>query len=587
MANLRGQRLIACSGETDSTAPHQELYSRHSKFLASIGLLIVLCCVLLVPGLMTDAQATTPVVSAHHALVPVSRDSPAETYMSVVSGIHQLEEDYARYKEYKTFANLEEIRFTFGRLRTLLDLSEVPPASRVKTGNAAITYLGDILARLPAIDPNTIPGSMPGEETLPARWTIPGTDIQIVRMESGPNAGEYLFSAHSIQTLQQHLMRVVDHEPVQPRRYPLMRLEHIHATGPLVPQAIVDNIPDSLKTIYLNTPVWKMIAISLVALFVILLAYGWSRIARKHARQGSELRKLSWRLTIPLFVLGLYFVSVWFIIDHINPSGIFAEAEVLLTTAILYGVSAWAVWIASFLLVETIIRAPQMSRNSFDAHLLRLTARVFAIGSAGGILMYGANEMGIPALGLVAGVGAGGFALALASQSTIENLFGGLSLFADRPFRIGDTISFGSERGTVEMVGSRSSRIRALDGTLVTVPNSDLAKMQIINLTRRNKCLMQQTLCLRNTTSVDKIEALLVSIRTLVNAHEMIEQGRSTPRVRLTGMSPGQFELEVRAQVMTEDYAKFLGIQEELLLDILRTVQTMGIELARPVPAVQ
>src|SRR5690606_41587173 len=65
------------------------------------------------------------------------------------------------------------------------------------------------------------------------------------------------------------------------------------------------------------------------------------------------------------------------------------------------------------------------------------------------------------------------FALALAAQSTIENLFGGVALFADRPFRIGDVISFGGERGSVEMVGTRSSRIRALDGTLVTVPRSE------------------------------------------------------------------------------------------------------------------
>ncbi|WP_159079032.1 mechanosensitive ion channel family protein [Orrella marina] len=552
-----------------------------------IGLLFLLALFTLsMSGTLSAAHATTSLTPAHSALAPVNRYSPGGTYASLVAGIHQLEEQHAQYKDQKTFENLAEIRYTFSRLRSLLDLSEIPPANRVKAGNAAITYLADILARLSAVDIDTIPGALPGESDLPPRWTIPGTDIQIARVQSGPHAGEYLFTAQSIHHLQEYMLRLVDHAPIQPRRYPRMRLEHIHATGPLFPDAIVDRIPESLKAIHLNTPIWKMIAITLVGLFVILMAYGWSRLIARRSRHGSALQRLAWRFTMPMCLLVLYFVSVWFVIDHINPSGVFAQAEVLLTTAFLYGVSAWAAWIASFLLVEVIIHSPKVASNSFDAHLLRLTARIFAIGSSGGILIYGANEMGIPALGLVAGVGAGGFALALASQSTIENLFGGLSLFADRPFRIGETISFGSERGTVEMVGSRSSRIRALDGTLVTVPNSDLAKMQIINLTRRNRCLMQQTICLRNNTPIDKVDTLLATIRSLVASHAMVEQGKGTPRVRLIGMAPGQLDIEVRAQVPTDDYSRFLAVQEELLLDILRSIETMGIELARPQPAV-
>jgi len=121
----------------------------------------------------------------------------------------------------------------------------------------------------------------------------------------------------------------------------------------------------------------------------------------------------------------------------------------------------------------------------------------------------------------------------------------------------------------------------------VTVPNSDLAKMQIINLTRRNRCLMQQTICLRNNTPIDKIETLLVAIRSQVTSHPMVEQGKGTPRVRLIGMAPGQIDIEVRAQVPTDDYSRFLGIQEELLLDILRTIESLGIELARPLPAIK
>ena len=96
-------------------------------------------------------------------------------------------------------------------------------------------------------------------------------------------------------------------------------------------------------------------------------------------------------------------------------------------------------------------------------------------------------------------------ALALAAQSTVENLFGGVSLFADRPFRIGDYIQYGASSGTVEAIGPRSARIRGLDGTLATVPNSDLAKMHIVNFSLRNKCLFRHVLGLRYETSIGPV----------------------------------------------------------------------------------
>src|SRR5690606_25687044 len=102
--------------------------------------------------------------------------------------------------------------------------------------------------------------------------------------------------------------------------------------------------------------------------------------------------------------------------------------------------------------------------------------------------------------------------------------------FADRPFRIGDFISFGDKRGTVEAVGTRSSRIRAMDGTLVTVPNRDLAKMNIVNYTRRNKCLFVHTLAISVDTPPAKLRQLLEQLRSLLSADEMVEKRDGWPR---------------------------------------------------------
>jgi MscS family membrane protein len=124
-----------------------------------------------------------------------------------------------------------------------------------------------------------------------------------------------------------------------------------------------------------------------------------------------------------------------------STSGAFGEGYAVALTLALIAAGAWAAWLAAYFVVEVIISSPTIPDQSYDAHLLRLLARVAAVVGAAAVLVYGANQVGVPALGLVAGLGVGGFALALTAQSTVENLFGGMNLFADRPFRVGDVRS--------------------------------------------------------------------------------------------------------------------------------------------------
>lgn len=529
-------------------------------------------------GIFLNAGATT-LTDANHLLAPVNRATPSETYDSFIAGTKRLEELYKSYTQEKSFDNLYELRYQFDRLRRLLDLSEVPSANRVKVGNAAITYISDILVRLPPVDPSTIPGSVPGEGTLPKRWTIPGTDIQIARVESGADSGDYLFTPDTIANLHGYYNRVRDLPVLHPRQYAWFHREHINSTGPLVPEWIVERIPESLKVIYLNTPIWKIIAVGLVIIFVLGLSSLWFLIARAQEHRRGELHKLCWRFTVPVVILAIYYLCDRFVISHINPAGVFASGEMLLLTAVFYGLVAWAAAAGCFLIAELMTNTSRIAGNSIDVHMLRLAARVSAIASVGAILIYGANEVGIPAFGLIAGIGVGGFALALAAQSTIENLFGGVALFADRPFRIGDAISFGNERGSVETVGTRSSKIRALDRTLVTVPNSDLAKMKIVNLTQRDKFLFLQKLALRADTRSNQIRVLLQRIRDVMVAEERVEKQDGWPRIRCTGVAIGYIEVELRAHVLTTDYSLFLVVQEALLLDIFELIEELDIKL--------
>jgi MscS family membrane protein len=136
--------------------------------------------------------------------------------------------------------------------------------------------------------------------------------------------------------------------------------------------------------------------------------------------------------------------------------------------------------------------------------------------------------------------------------------------------------------GVVEAIGPRSSRLRGLDGTLTTVPNADLAKMHVTNYSVRNKCLLEHVIGLRYETSPAQFEWLLARLRKHVAAHPMVEEDAGMPRVRIVGFGESSINVEVRANVLTSDWGEFLGIQEELILAIMRIVDAAGSGFAFP-----
>lgn len=539
------------------------------------------------PAPATDgAAATTPDGGSRGDLLkPIDTSSPSATYQSFVNGARDMGDAYESYLSHKTIDKVEGLIQAMDRLRRLLDLDPLPPAIRFKAGGAAFGYLKDILDRLPAVPPADIPGA-PGRDwgKLPDKWRLPGTNIVIAKVESGPRAGEYLFTADTVERLPSFHKLIINEPPLQPTRFENWHREQVNFTGPLLPEALLHVVPASLKRTVLDTPIWKVALTLVIIVSVFLLSWSWSRLARRLSRKGGKATRLGWRLSVPLFFLAFYFVATVFIHSQINLSGTFALGQLLFSAVLLYGAAAWAAWVAWYFLAELIIASPRISDKGYDAHLLRLAARLGSMLSAAALLVYGANAVGIPALGLVAGLGIGGLAFALASKPSLENLFGGLALFADRPFRVGDLIGYSgnAEGGWVEAIGSRSSRIRAQDGTLITVPNGDLAIMHINNFTMRTRCLFLHRIGVRYETSAAQIEWLVVAIRQLMTAHPMVEKSSGFPRVVLAGFGDFAITIEVRANVLTPHLSEFMDVQQQLLLAIMRKVEEAGTGFAFP-----
>jgi MscS family membrane protein len=238
------------------------------------------------------------------------------------------------------------------------------------------------------------------------------------------------------------------------------------------------------------------------------------------------------------------------------------------------------VYLAAMLIAEWIISSPRVPDQGLDANLLRLVARVSGLAGATAVAAYGASDVGLPVVGILAGLGVGGLAVALAAQTTLSNLLGSLNLFADRPIRVGDFCQYGDKIGTIEHIGLRSSRIRAIDRTVTTVPNGELAQLPITNYSRRDRMLFQKRFDLRYETTPDQLRLLLIRVREMLLAHPRVSEDPA--RVRLVDCASSSMQIEIFAYVKTPDWNEFLGVQEELLLRIIDLVNEIAGGFALP-----
>lgn len=204
-----------------------------------------------------------------------------------------------------------------------------------------------------------------------------------------------------------------------------------------------------------------------------------------------------------------------------------------------------------------------------------LKALVLVLG-----ILAALDTVGVNVMAVLAGLGLGGLAIAFAAQKTIENLFGAVAIAGDRPFQVGDFVSIGDVTGTVEDVGLRSTRLRTLQRTLVTIPNSAVAAEKVTNFSARDRMLYNPLLGLVYGTTVEQLTYVLDEIRKLLLSHPRVFQ--ELQRVRFRGFGAYALEVEVVAWVETRDFVEFTALAEELNFAIARIVAASGSAFAFP-----
>lgn len=451
-----------------------------------------------------------------------------------------------------------------GNNQTATQYLQMSPARRASQGERLATQLkglldGAFVGSLKVISGNpegSVQPGIPSDREKIGIFSVDDTeaDVMLARVND-PSVGRiWLFSADT-------LARVPE----------LDDQLQAHQVETHVPKVLV-------KTQFLGMSVWIWIALLLAIPFAIALAWLVIKVIllplvawRRYRKQPQTA---DWR-TVSAPVLLVLTVVIHRILVSFISMPLLHRHYYFLTGRVVFIIGmAWLALRAVSRGMET-VRLRAISRGSTGTgSLVLLGQRILKV-----VLVLFASLAVLGALGFnlttaLAGLGIGGLAIGFGAQKTIENLFGGISLLGDEVIRVGDACNFNGRVGTVEDISLRSTRIRTLERTELSIPNGTLATMNIENYSRRDKFLFNPNLGLRPETTPDQLRYVLSEARRLLYEHPKVET--VSARIRLAGMEPGWPVLEVFTYLLTVDPAEFTAVREDIMLRLMSIVEDAG-----------
>jgi MscS family membrane protein len=341
-----------------------------------------------------------------------------------------------------------------------------------------------------------------------------------------------------------------------------------------------------VKARLLGMPLWQWIAIVVFAPIALLL--GW--LVAWLLRLGSErirhslglgtqptepLRRFGPAAILAAVIIHYYFVYL------IGASILYREYYrdvllILLAFAIYWAITRLTYWISLRMWNQLTSRGLYAERS-----LVSLTRRVLDVAIFFLItLLVFKNVLGWNLTAALAGLGIGGLAIGLGAQKTFENMMGGISILTDRAVLVGDACKIGDQRGIVEDIGLRSTKLRTEERTLVSIPNGTVATATLENFRLRDKILFRQVVRLRYDLSPDHLRYVLEQLRDVLARHPKVED--ASARVRVLNLGENAIEVQIYAYILTREYREFLAVQEELILQAMDVLESSGAAIAAP-----
>ena len=285
------------------------------------------------------------------------------------------------------------------------------------------------------------------------------------------------------------------------------------------------------------------------------------------------LHGLKGPLTFVFIIIGtrLFFALLFLETDFINN---------IINSMIAYNVF-WALYSLTYALRGVVYHFtarinPELSYEVGNFILAIIRGIVLTIGLASILQVWGINVGG-----LLAGLGIGGLAFALAAKDTAANLFGSVALLLDKSIKIGEWVKIGNVEGTVEDIGMRTTKIRSFQKSLITLPNQVIANSPIENFSRRGIRRIKMTIGVTYSTTSEQMEQILIDIKEMLQKHKNIAQ-KETMLVNFNSFDDSSLGIYIYTFTNTSNWANYMDIKEDVNLKIMKIVEQNNSDFAFP-----
>jgi MscS family membrane protein len=507
-------------------------------------------------------------------------------------------------------SDLNQAELIFDRAYYCLDMSSFPPSVQKDIGYGRALMLKEILDRIKLPTLTEVPGEKEIQHDLESKkyptllkWKIPNTKIVLVRQNEGQYQGEYLFSAETVKHIPEFYQKV-KHLPYADDRFVTSGFYDFYRNTPglLLPPKWSKYLPEWSTAVWRSQTIWQWIAMLICSLMSILLIRILYIFLIKKFKKDPIVKRKWFKVLFYLLtdIILIYYYKV--LSQDVNLTG-----DVLVyTRLILEGLSWTLISLLVFHLFvaisETIIVAPKVDKMGIESAYTRAVMGVLAILAAATSLVIGLSQIGVSIIPLITGVGIGGIAIALAARSTIESIISSFTIFADKPYRVGDRVKVLGYDGTVENIGIRSTRLRLLKGSLTSIPNDKIASAEIENIQHRPFLRRTLEINIPYSTSGEKTNRAVEIIRNIlaprdtsdedsqVNvggenrsySNKSINQPNYPPRVYFKDIQSDSLVIELNYWYHPPNWWDYMEHAHWVNVQILESFDKEGIEIAMP-----
>lgn len=493
-------------------------------------------------------------------LKPVDTDTPRETMRSFLKAMV----DYKKGLD----TNDDALKARIDYAVRCLDLEQFPALTRDERGREAAILLKEVMDRVIIVDYDKVPDRKDID-----RWTLKDTDITLVKKTEGDYQGEFLFSYETVK------LANTMYESVKAFPY------KAPATGAGYKEPWIErNVPEWAKQKTVVFANWQWIGLFLAILLglVVKTITSWIVHGLKKATARS---KTDWDdLVIDAIErpAGMIAASIfWYFAVHaLRFDGTALTVITMLVQVVLSISVIWAVYRLVDVVTAWLKLLTGRTETTLDDQLVPLVQRALRIFT----VIFGAlvtiQNLGVNVMSVLAGLGLGGLAFALAARDTCANLFGSIMIILDRPFQLGDWVIVDGVEGSVEEIGFRSTRVRTFYNSVISVPNSVMANANIDNMGAREYRRIKAFFGLTYDTPPEKMEAFIEGVKNIVKANEYTR--KDYYHVVFNSYGPDYLEIMLYCFLKVPDWATELVERQNIYLEIYRLAAELKVEFAFP-----